>query len=72
MCKLLILGLVDTVAVGFSSDNLYSGPNCLLGALISGDGLADSDILDVLQEYISVKFEMVCEVYERMKRSTLY
>lgn len=42
MCKLLILGFVETVAVGFSSDNLYSGPSCLLGALISGEPFPDS------------------------------
>lgn len=45
MCKLLILGFVDTVAIGFSSASLYDGPSCWLGALISGDGLPDSDIL---------------------------
>lgn len=41
MCKLLILGAVDTVAVGFSSFDRYSGPRCWLGALIRGDGRPD-------------------------------
>lgn len=42
MCKLLILGAVDTVAVGFSSFDRYSGPRCWLGALIRGEGRPDA------------------------------
>lgn len=50
MCKLLILGLVETVAIGFVSESLYAGPICWLGALISGDGLPDSDIVEGVLE----------------------
>lgn len=55
MCKLLILGFVDTVAIGFVSESLYSGPICWLGALIKGDGRPDSDMIEeVWKKFLSV------------------